>query len=205
MCNRKSPSRTAPIVSRAARAIGLSLVQDGHRPPRLVGELVARVDAEDVIDRREHVLGPERALGRAPRPCGRSRRPPGPSSGRRRPARPKAPGPVVAAGVAVDPRRAAELAPDQRRAPGRPGRGRAGPRPARRWRASSGGSFLRQFVEDLRVVVPAAVVDRDERHARLDQPAGQQAALADAGPAVAVAEPRVLAGRGRTPGGRRGR
>ena len=31
-------------------------------------------------------------------------------------------------------------------------------------------------------------VDRDEAHAGLDQPAGQQAALAEAGPAVAVAD-----------------
>ena len=42
------------------------------------------------------------------------------------------------------------------------------------------------------MVVPAAEVDGDERAPRLDQPAGQQAALAPAVPAVAVAQPRVF-------------
>ena len=44
------------------------------------------------------------------------------------------------------------------------------------------------------VVVPRDAVDRDERGARLDQAAGQQGALAEGVPAVAVAEPRVLGG-----------
>src|SRR5205807_6269622 len=41
--------------------------------------------------------------------------------------------------------------------------------------------------------VPAWVADGDEAHARLDQPAGQQAALPEARAAVAVAQPRVFA------------
>ena len=44
---------------------------------------------------------------------------------------------------------------------------------------SNSGSFLFEAVEDLGVVVPAAVVDRHEAHAALDQPPGQQAALAE--------------------------
>ena len=59
--------------------------------------------------------------------------------------------------------------------------------------------------EELAVVVPAPFGDGHERDPRLDQPAGEQAGLADPGPAVAVAEPRVLARRGRTPRGRAGR
>ena len=52
---------------------------------------------------------------------------------------------------------------------------------------------LLQAGEDLGVVVPAVVVHGDEGHARLDQPPGQQAALAQARPAVGVADPVRLA------------
>ena len=44
-------------------------------------------------------------------------------------------------------------------------------------------------------------VDGDEAHAGFDQPAGQQARLAEARPAVAVAASRRAPGRGRTPRG----
>ena len=40
--------------------------------------------------------------------------------------------------------------------------------------------------------IPAAVGDRDEPDARLDQPPRQQAALAERVPPVAVAEPRIF-------------
>ena len=50
------------------------------------------------------------------------------------------------------------------------------------------GQLLVQALEDLGVMVPAAVVDGDEAHAALDQPPGQQAALAEGVAAVAVAQ-----------------
>ena len=45
--------------------------------------------------------------------------------------------------------------------------------------SSSGSSFVLERLEILAVRVPAAVSDRDEPHARFDQPRGQQAALAE--------------------------
>ena len=57
-------------------------------------------------------------------------------------------------------------------------------------RAGHGGVERRELAaaarEDLAVMVPAVLDDRDERHARLDEPARQQARLPDPGPAVAV-------------------
>ena len=53
---------------------------------------------------------------------------------------------------------------------------------------SNSGSLRFEAVPDLRVMVPAAVVDRDEPHAALDQPAGQQAALPERVAAIAVAQ-----------------
>ena len=73
------------------------------------------------------------------------------------------------------------------------GPGRGCPRPGSRAPRRAAGAARRQFGEDLAVVVPAPFKDRDERHAGLDQPAREQAALADPGPAVAVAEPGVFA------------
>ena len=53
---------------------------------------------------------------------------------------------------------------------------------------SNGQPLLRQAAEDVGVVVPAAVVERDERHAGLDQPPGEQGPLAEAVAAVGVAD-----------------
>ena len=100
--------------------------------------------------------------------------------------------PVVAAGVLVDPRRPAELAPDQHQ-----GVLQHAPAVHVLHQAGPGHVELGQllFLEDLEVVgvrVPAAGVDGDEGHARLDQPARQQHALAEVGAAVQVAELGVL-------------
>ena len=99
---------------------------------------------------------------------------------------------MVATARAVEPRRPAELAPDDHQhAVGQP--------PVvevfdqRRHGGVERRDLLAAALGDRGVVVPVPLGDRDERHARLDQPAGQQAALADPGPAVAVAEPGVLA------------
>ena len=54
---------------------------------------------------------------------------------------------------------------------------------------SNSGSLLVEALENLGVVVPAAVVDRHEAHAVLDQPPGQQAALAERVAAIALAQP----------------
>ena len=56
-----------------------------------------------------------------------------------------------------------------------------------------------QALEVVLMRVPAAVGHGDEPHARLDQPARQQAALAELVLAVCVAQLRRLPGSGRTP------
>ena len=50
------------------------------------------------------------------------------------------------------------------------------------------GELLVEPLEDLRVMVPAAVIDGGKAHARLDKPPGQQTTLAERVPAVAVAD-----------------
>src|SRR6478672_3713127 len=45
---------------------------------------------------------------------------------------------------------------------------------------------LAERLEELRVVVPPAIVERDEWYAGLDQPAGKQGSLAEGGAAVPV-------------------
>ena len=103
--------------------------------------------------------------------------------------------PVVAAGRRVDPRRPAELAHTP--SPARPvaSRGRTG----RSTSAASAWSYFgsRLFFELLEVVavrVPAAAcLNGHVGDARLDQPPGQQAALAQVVAAIAVAQPGRLA------------
>ena len=67
------------------------------------------------------------------------------------------------------------------------------PRWSRSWISDGDGPLedgqpLVARLEDADVMVPAAFVERDERHAGLDQPAGQQAALADGRAAVRLAD-----------------
>ena len=50
------------------------------------------------------------------------------------------------------------------------------------------GELLVEPLEDLRVMVPAAVIDGGEAHARLDEPPGQEATLAKRIAPVAVAD-----------------
>ena len=50
------------------------------------------------------------------------------------------------------------------------------------------GELLVEPLEDLRVMIPAAVIDGGEAHPRLNEPPGEEATLAERVPAVAVAD-----------------
>jgi hypothetical protein len=95
---------------------------------------------------------------------------------------------VVAAGVGVDRRSAAELAhPDDERVVQPAAVLQVGQQRGER-RVERLAERL-DLVEVLGVRVPAVEAHFDEGHPALDQPAGEQAALAEAGAAVGVAEP----------------
>ena len=91
----------------------------------------------------------------------------------------------------------------------RPRASRSSSRAVKVW-SKSGSLFSFRMLEVLGVRVPGVVVDLDavpeqvpghvhEPHARLDQPAGDQRALAEQRAAVAVEQSRVFASTGRTP------
>ena len=106
---------------------------------------------------------------------------------------------VVAAGVGVDLRASGRTRPSRR-----PASGRASPAAFRSATsvAKAGSTWpasLPMRSLSLLVRVPAVRADLDERDPRLDQPAGQQAALAERVPAVGVAERWGPRPPGRTP------
>ncbi len=194
--------------------IGLHAVIDQrHRPVLRAGQFAVRVEAQALVERRRH-------LARRHRPRLRGvaqlvRFADDPAALDRAAAhqdRPDA-GVVVAAAGRVDLRRAAELAQRHHHRVRQQAAVAAGLRAGRVYAWSKFGATSFDIsvmsVNGLRAVdVPGDLVedrlehvDGDEAHAALDQPAGQQAALAEARAAVAVADRRPAPCPGRTPRG----